>query len=127
MRPRAAGEGEGTGRRASWDGDVSPRLTSAPDAAALTWSLEQGQESIFKLAKDGQINAATAEAQRYLQANPNNAAAQYNLAVLLDASGNYQDALDLLNQAIRNAPKDYDGDMKQTVTKHLADAEAMSE
>lgn len=88
---------------------------------------DKGQEKILKLAKDGNLTAAIAEMRAYLQANPNNAIAQYNLAVFLDAAGDYDEALEMVNAALRNSTKDYYASMRGTVQKHIADAQALNQ
>jgi Flp pilus assembly protein TadD len=59
-------------------------------------------------------------------AREGNSAALANLAVLLDASGKYQEAVNLYTKAITLSAKDYDVDMKGECARRLADQQALA-
>lgn len=88
---------------------------------------DKAQEQILKLAKDGNLGAAIAEMKAYVQNNPNNPAALYNLAVFLDASGSYLEAVDTYAKALQNSTKDYYAEAKAGAQKRLDDELALSQ
>ncbi len=62
---------------------------------------DDAQAGMLKQAKKGNIAVAREQLAEYFAKNPNNAAAAFNLAVMVDASGEYQEALDLYNTALK--------------------------
>jgi hypothetical protein len=86
---------------------------------------DEGQKQIIEVAKAGNLDRASTELKSYLDGNPKNPAALYNMAVLLDAQGKYQEALDLYTQAIQQSTKDFYVDMKTKCAQRLADQQAM--
>jgi len=86
---------------------------------------DKAQEPIIKVAEGGNLDQATKEMRDYLGSNKNSAAL-YNMAVLLDAQGHYQEALDLYTQAISQSSKEFYVDMKTKCAKRLADQQAMA-
>ncbi|HYO58026.1 tetratricopeptide repeat protein [Archangium sp.] len=88
---------------------------------------DKAQKPIIEVAREGNVPRAITEMESYLQSNPQNSAALYNLAVLLDASGKYQEALDLYTKAISVSSKDYYVSMKAECAKRLADQQALSQ
>ena len=74
------------------------------------------------------MNQAQAMSQltAYLDRNGNNTVAQYNMAVLLDASGQYEEALAYYGKATTSSTKDYYATMKAECEKRLADQKALS-
>ncbi|WNG60520.1 tetratricopeptide repeat protein [Archangium gephyra] len=88
---------------------------------------DKAQKSIIEVAEKGNVPQAITEMESYVQGNPQNSAALYNLAVLLDASGKYQEALDLYTKAISLSAKDYYVDMKAECAKRLADQQALAQ
>ncbi len=88
---------------------------------------DEEQKPIIKLAEDGNVPAALTAIEGYVQSHPNNAAALYNQAVLLDASGRYPEALDLYNRAIALSNKDYYERMKQECARRKANQEALTQ
>jgi hypothetical protein len=88
---------------------------------------DKAQKPIIEVARDGNVPRAITEMESYVQSNPQNPAALYNLAVLLDASGKYQEALDLYTQAISLSSKDFYVNMKAECAKRLADQQALSQ
>ena len=68
---------------------------------------DDGQESFLEMAREGQVAYAADGLRSYLQADPNNAIAAYNLAVLLEAMGHFEEALSFYDKAIALGGKDY--------------------
>ena len=88
---------------------------------------DKAQEPIIKLAEKGNAAKAVEEMRAYLAQNPQNPVALYNLAALLDASGQYQEALDLYNKAIAGSNKDFYVKMKSDCTRRLGDQQALAQ
>ncbi len=88
---------------------------------------DAAQKQFIEVAKGGNIPKAIEDIRAYIATNPNNPAGLYNLAVLLDASGQYEEALDLYSKAISGANKDYYVEMKTDCAKRLADRQAMAQ
>ena len=88
---------------------------------------DEGQKQILEVAKGGNLDQAGTELKSYLEKNPSNPAALYNMAVILDAQGKYQEALDLYTKAISNSTKDYYVQMKTECSQRLADEQAMKQ
>jgi hypothetical protein len=88
---------------------------------------DERQKPIIKIAEQGNVAFAIEEMEKYVKENPTRGSAQYNLAVLLDAQGRYTEALDLYNQALRSASKDYYFDAKSECARRLADQQALQQ
>jgi TolA-binding protein len=88
---------------------------------------DKAQKPIIEVAKKGNVPQAITEMEGYVQGNPQNPAALYNLAVLLDASGKYQEAIDLYTKAISLSAKDFYVDMKGECARRLADQQALAQ
>lgn len=88
---------------------------------------DKNQKTIIKVARDGNIAQAIAETRQYLEQNPNNPAAHYNLAVYLDASGQYEEAIEHYNHALAGSTKKFYADAKAACAKRLADQQALAE
>lgn len=88
---------------------------------------DKAQKPIIEVAREGNVPRAITEMESYVQSNPQNSAALYNLAVLLDASGKYPEALELYTKAISLSAKDYYVDMKAECAKRLANQQALSQ
>jgi hypothetical protein len=104
--------------------DITPRYVTKSIRMDDT---DEAQKPIIQVAERGNVPQAVREMESYTQANPNNASALYNLAVLTDASGRYQDALDLYTRAITMASKDFYVDMKSECARRLSDQQALAE
>ena len=87
---------------------------------------DPGQAKILETAEGGAIAQAAGDARRYLQAHPSNASAAYNLAVLLDAMGRYQEALDTYDRALSLGGKDYYLHARADCARRLANQQALS-
>jgi tetratricopeptide (TPR) repeat protein len=88
---------------------------------------DKGQRKLLKIARSGNVTAAEKELRAYLGAHPGNAAAQYNLAVMLDALGRYDEALSLYTQASASAgTRRYYLDAKAGCTERRASVSALS-
>jgi tetratricopeptide (TPR) repeat protein len=58
------------------------------------------QDPILKAATEGRIARAHEDLRRYLERHPENAAAAYNLALLTEALGRYEDAIQYYDRAL---------------------------
>jgi hypothetical protein len=88
---------------------------------------DEAQKQYIEVAKGGNIPKALEDLRAYVASNPNNTAGLYNLAVLLDATGQYEEALDAYTKAIAGSTKDYYVEMKTDCAKRLADRQAMAQ
>ncbi|HLU39434.1 MAG TPA: tetratricopeptide repeat protein [Planctomycetota bacterium] len=84
------------------------------------------QESIIATAKAGNVAQAAKDAQAYAEANPENPAAAYNLAVFLDAMGRHQEALTWYDRALRTGNKDFYVSARAECARRLAAQETLS-
>jgi tetratricopeptide (TPR) repeat protein len=117
---------EQAARRAIWGllSDITPHYA---DKHIRIDEDDQGQKPILEVAKAGNMDRAIADMRGYLSQNQGNAAAAYNLAVMLDATGHYDEALDLYTKAISMASKDYYVQMRAECAKRQAAQAALSE
>lgn len=81
---------------------------------------------IIEVAKAGNLDRAGTELKGVLEKEPNNPSALYNMAVILDAQGKYEEALDHYTKAISNSTKEYYVDMKAECAERLANQQALS-
>lgn len=102
--------------------DVTPHTTLAQ---LRMDDSDKAQKPILAVAKAGNYPRAIEEMRAYLKQNPSSPVAQYNLAVLLDASGNYQEALEIYTTAAQNSNKDFYSRTKADCAKRLANTEAL--
>jgi tetratricopeptide (TPR) repeat protein len=86
---------------------------------------DKGQKEIIEIAKQGNLARAIEEMKKYIEKDANNPAAMYNLAVLLDATGAYKEALDYYTKATSNSTKEYYMNTKAECAKRLAAQEAL--
>ena len=88
---------------------------------------DPGQEAILETANAGNIAQAAQDMRRYLERNPNNAAAAYNLAVFLEAMGEYGEALEFYDRALSTGYQDYYVTARAECARRLAAAEALQQ
>jgi len=77
-------------------------------------------------AKAGNLAKAAEDCKAYLDAHPTSSAAAYNLAVLTDAMGRYDEALAIYDQALSIGKKDFYSEGRAACAKRKADAEALA-
>ena len=87
---------------------------------------DPGQKHIIETAKAGSIAMAADDARRYLEQNPNNAAAAYNLAVFLEAMGDYGEAMSMYDRALRLGNKDFYVSARAGCARRLAGVAALN-
>ena len=104
-------------------GDVTPRVVQA---SLRLDSDDKAQKPIIAVAKTGNYSRAADEMRAYVAQNPSNSVAQYNLAVFLDASGKYDEALPLYTTAAQNTNKAYYSATKAACAQRLANVEALA-
>ncbi|MFP2926319.1 tetratricopeptide repeat protein [Pyxidicoccus sp. 3LG] len=88
---------------------------------------DEAQEQMVKVAEKGDVATAISQLTAYAEQHPDNAGAWYNLAVLQDASGDYEVALENYSRAISLATKDFYVKMKQDCAGRLASRQALLE
>jgi len=87
---------------------------------------DKAQKPMLEAAEKGNIAEAKADLEKYVAANPNNAAAAYNLGVFIEASGDYDAALAKYDQALKLGTKDYYVKARADCAKRKADAESLT-
>jgi TolA-binding protein len=87
---------------------------------------EKELQPAIDTAKAGNLAKAAEDCKAYLEAHPKSSAAAYNLAVLTDAMGKYDEALALYDQALSIGKKDFYSEGRAACAKRKADAEALS-
>ena len=83
------------------------------------------QAPTLEVARSGNITGATRDATRYFQQNRGNASAAYNLAVLLDALGDYEEALGLYDRAQRLGSKPFYAESREGCMRRLSARRAL--
>ncbi|MEZ5962651.1 MAG: tetratricopeptide repeat protein [Planctomycetota bacterium] len=86
---------------------------------------DEGQQAIVATAKAGNLAQAARDARTYVEANPNTPSAAYNLAVLLDAMGSYEEALAYYDQALGGSNKDYYTAARAECARRMGNAQAV--
>jgi tetratricopeptide repeat protein len=86
---------------------------------------DSGQEAILQTASSGATAQAAHDLELYFQQSPNNASAAYNLAVLKEAMGEFQAALELYDRALALGGKDYYSRARAGCARRLAAAEEL--
>jgi len=87
---------------------------------------DEGQESYLDMARDGQVAYAADGLRSYFQADPNNGVAAYNLAVLLEAMGQFEEALGFYDKAIALGGKDYYHRARVDCARRFSSAQALA-
>jgi len=68
---------------------------------------DPGQEPILEVAATGNLALAVRDMRTYVEKHPFNASAAYNLAVFLDAQGEYDEALAMYNLSLSRSSKSF--------------------
>lgn len=87
---------------------------------------DEGQEAILDTAAAGATAQAARDLEAYVQQNPHSASAAYNLAVLREAQGDFQGALDMYDRALALGGKDYYARARAGCARRLSAAESLS-
>jgi len=87
---------------------------------------DEGQEAILDTASAGATAQAARDLEAYVQQNPHSASAAYNLAVLREALGDFQGALDMYDRALSLGGKDYYSRARAGCARRLSAAESLS-
>ena len=87
---------------------------------------EKELQPAIDTAKAGNLAKAAEDCKAYLEAHPKSSAAAYNLAVLTDAMGKYDEALELYDKALSIGKKDFYSEGRAACAKRKADAEALA-
>lgn len=88
---------------------------------------DKSQKAAIEIAKNGNLPRAIEEIRGILAKDPTNTVAMYNLAVLLDATGQYKEAMDYYTKAAASSTKDYYIMTKGECAKRLAAQEALAQ
>ncbi len=81
----------------------------------------------IETAQAGNLAKAAEDMKGYLDKNPNSAPAAYNLAVLTDAMGNYDAAIQLYDKALQLGNKDYYSEARAECAQRKAAADALNQ
>jgi hypothetical protein len=88
---------------------------------------EEAQKPIIDMAKQGNLAKAIEDEKAIIAKTPNSSAAVFNLAVLLDASGNYDEAMTNYDAALKLGTKDYYTEGRTECAQRQAAAKALEE
>lgn len=103
-------------------------ITPVPVSRSVTLDdSDEGQKAIIETAKNGNLGQAITDAKGYCEKNPTSGAAYYNLAVFLDASGSYEEALAAYDKAISLGNKPLYTSARGECAGRLAAAQALNE
>lgn len=86
---------------------------------------DAGQEPIIATATAGNLAQAARDARAYVEANPDNPSAAYNLAVFLDAMGNHEEAMTFYDRALHGSNKDYYVTARAECARRMSDSQAV--
>jgi hypothetical protein len=104
-------------------GEVTPRRVAR--RVQLDDS-EEAMKPIIDVAVAGNLARAADEFLAYSSANPNSAAAAYNLAVVLDAMGRYSEAMVWYDRALQLGNKSFYSSARASCAARMASAQALS-
>lgn len=104
--------------------DITPRTVTR--RIRLDYS-DENQEPILEAARNGQVKQAATQMEDYVQEHPNSSSAYYNLAVLTDALGQYEQAIEYYNEALSLGGKDYYTEVKASCMERLQEQQEMQE
>lgn len=105
-------------------GDVTPRQVVS---RVRLDEDDPGQEVILATAKAGNLAQAAQDMQRYLGQQPNNAIAAFNLAVFLEAMGQFPEALAMYDHALSLGGKAYYVTARAHCARRVASYEALQD
>jgi tetratricopeptide (TPR) repeat protein len=88
---------------------------------------EEALKPIIDTAVRGNLAQAAADLQQYINVHPNSAAGAYNLAVVLDAMGQYQQAIGWYDRALQLGNKSYYSPARAECARRMAAAQALSQ
>jgi len=90
---------------------------------------DKSQKTIIATAKAGNYGQAIADLQAYIQANPNSGEAFYNMALFMDAMGNYGEALGAYDRAIQlsGGAKSFYTESRAACARRMSEAEALQQ
>lgn len=86
---------------------------------------DAAQKGIVEVAEQGHVDEAFTQLTAYVEQHPESAVGWYNLAVLLDARGEYEKALEHYARAISLTPKDSYVEMKDACARRQASLQAL--
>lgn len=130
------GSAENAAKDAAFDGAIANAVSKfyaaiTPMSATRELVFDKSdlaQRPILDSAAAGNVPQATEQIRAYLNANPANATAMFNLGVLLEAGKKYQEAVEMYGKAAAAAPTkaDYSA-AKIAATTALANQQALAE
>lgn len=88
---------------------------------------EDALKPILDTAVRGNLARAASDLQQYTSMNPNSAAGAYNLAVVLDAMGQYQQAMTWYDRALQLGNKSYYSSARAECARRMASAQSLSQ
>lgn len=106
--------------------DVTPRYVSRKVRLDYKSASEE-QKPILDAARNGQVKSAAVQLEEYVAQHPNSASAAYNLAVLTDALGNYEQALTHYDRALSLGGKDYYTEAKSQCMRRMREQRELKE
>lgn len=86
---------------------------------------DPGQEAILETARGGNVAMAARDMRTYFDANPLSGSAAYNLAVFLEAMGEFHEAMTMYDQALSLGAKDLYHSARAGCARRLAAAEEL--
>lgn len=86
---------------------------------------DEAQAAILETAKAGAVAQAADDMGSYLERNPRRASAAYNLAVFLEATGRFDEALEIYDRALSLGGKGYYAAARAQCARRLSAAEAL--
>jgi hypothetical protein len=88
---------------------------------------DPGQEAILETARAGNVAMAARDMRAYLEQNPLNASAAYNLAVFLEATGEFPEAMAMYDSALSLGTKDFYVSARAGCARRLAASEELNQ
>ena len=116
-------EGAVRGAVSSFTGDITPRRITERIV------FDDGDESLkpgIKMAENGDLGGAERAFSTLLSTNPNNAGAIYNMGVLLETRGEFEQAAQAYSQAIHLLGKALYKEALENMNRRIAEAQSLS-